>query len=81
MTANCVKAYRTTFTPKSGDPVPMVTVNLDIEGMNDIVKVQVSESRCQGDPRPGEVYIDCQPRFVKGGGGAIYWKPSLIKFS
>lgn len=79
MVANCIKVATDVYTPPSGgDPIPMVIAYLDVEGMSDIVKVQLAASKVDGKPAPGEVYVDCRPRY--GSGGRMYWKPSQIKF-
>ena len=78
MTANCIKVATDVYTPPSGDPVPMVIAYLDVEGMSDIVKVQIAASKVDGKPAPGEVYVDCKPRY--GSGGRMYWKPSQLRF-
>lgn len=80
MTATCIKFNHSVYNPPKGDPIPMLVVFLDVEGFSDVVKIQLSEKKVQGEPAVnGTVYVDCAPKF--GSGGKLYWKPSVLRFA
>lgn len=86
MVAKLIKFSENVFTPAPSDRVPnpvgipMLCIFLDVEGLNDPVKIQVKKSSCSGDPNScSQVYVDCIPRYNSS--GRIYWKPSVVKFA
>lgn len=79
MVANCIKFREEVYKPDNGSPVPMLCLYVDVPGMSDIVKVQIAQKRVEGQPKVGECYIDCAPRFSNG--GRINWKPCLVRFN
>lgn len=86
MVAKLIKFHEETFTPKPSNynpdpsPIPMVVIYLDVEGLNDPVKIQIKKDSCSGNPNTcSQVYVDCTPRYNSA--GRMYWKPCLVKFA
>lgn len=86
MVAKLIKYNEEVFKPQPSQrypdpqPIPMMCIFLDVEGLNDPVKVQIKKASCSGDPATcSQVYIDCLPRYNSS--GRMYWKPSVVKFA
>ena len=78
MVAKCVNFYDDVYTPPGKEPIPMLACQLDVEGIRDLIKVQISKKKIEGTPHHGKVALDFEPRFASG--GKLYWKPSLLRF-
>lgn len=86
MVAKLIKYREELFTPQPSQrypnpqPIQMMVIHLDVDGLNDPVKIQVKKEACSGNPAScSQVYIDCLPRYNSA--GRIYWKPSVVKFA
>lgn len=78
MVANCVNFYDDSYTPPGKEPIAMLVAQLNVEGMRDLIKVQISKAKVEGKPQLGKVSVDCEPRFASG--GKLYWKPAMLRF-
>ena len=86
MVAKLIKYNEEVFKPQPSQrypdpqPIPMMCIYLDVEVLNDPVKVQIKKESCSGNPATcSQVYIDCSPRYNSS--GRMYWKPCVVKFA
>lgn len=80
MKAIALRVSESTYTPSNGTPIPMVRIICEVDGVNDLVSINLSKTHVSGNYKMGcEVDIDFRPRYVTG--GRLAWRPASCHFN